>query len=222
MTAHNTQLSALIGFEKVGQLISQLERWTVLWHQHSPELPGEAQSFRDLVQTLHACNFLLWHEEDEVRRRDVPDAVIVGHKRAIDRWNQQRNDTIEQADAHLLATLHGAGVRPRPDAPLHSETPGSILDRLSILSLKIYHMGEQTRRSDVGPEHIATCSARLAVLREQRDDLSACLERLLAELVAGRTWFKLYRQFKMYNDPALNPALARSAAEGSRTLHRQP
>lgn len=222
MRTQLSQISALLGVEKVEELVRQLDEWTLLWHDSLPVLPAVRQGFLPLLQTLHTCNFSLWHEEDEARRPDVPDAVIVGHKRAIDRWNQQRNDTIEQLDAHLLAALGRVGAPPEQDAPQNSETPGSILDRLSILSLKIYHMAEQTRRTDVGPEHIATCSARLAVLRQQRNDLMVCLEQLFHELLAGQKRLRLYRQFKMYNDPALNPALAGSARGAHRTAPDGP
>ncbi|MBC7188530.1 MAG: DUF4254 domain-containing protein [Calditrichaeota bacterium] len=210
----NTQrISALIEAEGVKELVELLDSWTTRWHQDSPKPPAQPDGFLELLQTLHVCNFSLWHEEDEARRPDVPDAVIVAHKRAIDRWNQRRNDTIEQLDGQLLARLECLGVRPHASAPQNSETPGSIVDRLSIASLKIYHMAEQARREDVGPGHRAACEARLVVLREQRDDLVACLERLLIELLAGEKRLKLYRQFKMYNDPALNPALY-GAAKG--------
>jgi hypothetical protein len=82
-----------------------------------------------------------------------------------------------------------------------------MIDRLSILSLKIHHMRLQTLRSDVERAHIESCVAKLSSLVEQRTDLAACLDRLLAEAARGETRFKVYRQFKMYNDPALNPAL---------------
>ena len=153
----------------------------------------------------HRCNRLLWDEEDLARRKSVPDAEIAGNKRSIDRYNQQRNDAIERIDEELLARL--AGVRPKPEAPLNSETPGSIVDRLSILALRIHHMRLQSERKDAGHAHVEACREKLARLHEQRADLAACLDQLLAECAAGSRRFKVYRQFKMYNDPALNPAI---------------
>lgn len=166
----------------------------------------------------HGCNTLLWDEEDQARRRDVADADIVRSKRTIDRLNQARKDAVEQIDLCLLAQLaqRRAGLAPRPDARLHSETPGAMVDRLSILALKIHHMGLQLRRVDVDDAHLAACTAKLAQLREQRADLLHCLDGLLAALEHGTARFKLYRQFKMYNDPRLNPWLARHTA---RTAH---
>ncbi len=157
------------------------------------------------VEENHRCNCLLWDEEDLARRRDVPDAEIAANKRAIDGYNQKRNDAIERIDEHVLVLL--SGVETKSEAKLNSETPGAMIDRLSILSLKIHHMRLQTQRSDVERTHIENCTAKLNRLNEQRTDLAACLERLLAECMRGESHFKVYRQFKMYNDPALNPAI---------------
>ena len=155
------------------------------------------------VEDNHRCNCLLWDEEDLARRRHVPDSEIAGNKRAIDAHNQQRNDAIERIDEHLAGLFSNTGENPK----LSSETPGAMIDRLSILSLKIHHMRLQTRRSDVASAHIENCLLKLNRLNEQRTDLAACLERLLAECARGESTFKVYRQFKMYNDPTLNPAL---------------
>jgi hypothetical protein len=157
------------------------------------------------IATNHRCNRLLWDEEDQARRTDVPDAWIAANKRAIDGHNQKRNDAIERIDEALLARV--AGVTPEPGAWHNSETAGSMIDRLSILALKIHHMRAQTGRTDASPEHIAQCSERLARLQRQREDLGRCLDTLLARAADGRAYWRIYRQFKMYNDPALNPYL---------------
>jgi len=154
------------------------------------------------IQENHRLNDLLWKEEDLARRRHVPDSEIAGNKRAIDRYNQQRNDSIEQIDETLLKSLSI-----KENSRLSSETPGAIVDRLSILSLKIHHMRLQTRRKDVDRAHIEGCAAKLDRLTEQRTDLAFCFDRLLAECARGEARFKIYRQFKMYNDPALNPSI---------------
>jgi hypothetical protein len=61
---------------------------------------------------------------------------------------------------------------------------------------------------EAGLEHVALCAARLARLHAQRVDLAWCLDNLLKDAEAGRAYFKVYRQYKMYNDPALNPYLS--------------
>ena len=155
------------------------------------------------VEDNHRCNCLLWDEEDLARRRNVPDAAIAANKRAIDGYNQKRNDAMERIDEHLLGLFSTA----KENAKLSSETPGAMTDRLSILSLKIHHMRLQTLRSDVDRAHVENCLSKLNHLTEQRTDLAACLDRLLAEAARGESRFKVYRQFKMYNDPALNPAV---------------
>jgi len=170
------------------------------------------------VEANHRFNTLLWGEEDKARRTDVDAAEIAASKRLIDQYNQKRNDAIEALDEAILAELQH--VTPAEDARLNSETAGAMIDRLSILSLKIFHMREQTERTDASPEHIETCRNKLERLQLQRRDLISCLDQLLREAEAGRAYFKVYRQFKMYNDPTLNPYLyaRRSPPQAGRML----
>ncbi len=163
------------------------------------------------VARQHRANFELWHIEDEARRPEATDAEIAGVKRRIDSTNQRRNDLAEELDRMLLEWLAERDL-PRPAAPLNSESPGLIIDRLSILALKIYHTGEEAERRDAPAGHAERNRGRLAILREQRDDLAACLDALWRDTLAGTRRFKLYRQLKMYNDPALNPVIYRKTA----------
>lgn len=158
------------------------------------------------IEHNHRCNIELWDEEDQARRRDVPDSAIANSKRLIDSHNQHRNDAIEQIDEQILTALPNMPETAR----LHSETIGALIDRLSILSLKIFHMDWQTRRSDTDIAHRTTSLGRLARLKEQRTDLAWCLDELVRGCLAGTLRFKAYRQFKMYNDPEFNPWLSNS------------
>ena len=153
----------------------------------------------------HCYNSRLWQEEDKARRTDVDDAEIAGSKRLIDQYNQKRNDAIEALDESILMEL--GNIQPGENMRLNSETAGAMIDRLSILALKIYHMREQTERSDASSDHIEACRDKLERLNAQRQDLISCLDHLLTETAEGRAYFKIYRQFKMYNDPTLNPYL---------------
>lgn len=174
---------------------------TARWHQTPPAAAGDG--FLRLVQENHQRNFELWHEEDIARRDDLGSERIHQAKRAIDRFNQQRNNFIEEMDQHLAAELRPA----ESGVPRNSETPGMIIDRLSIMALKEFHMHEEAVRTDASDEHRAACSAKLARIRHQRADLVQSLAELLDDVTAGRRTFAVYFQFKMYNDPALNPQL---------------
>ena len=174
---------------------------TARWHETEPASSGA--DFLKLVQENHLRNFQLWHEEDIARRDDLGSERIHQAKRAIDRFNQERNNFIEEMDKVLVAELKPA----ESGVPRNSETPGMIIDRLSILALKEFHMWEETVRTEASEEHRTNCSTKLARIRLQRGDLTQSLAELLDDVAAGRRTFGVYYQFKMYNDPALNPQL---------------
>jgi len=177
------------------------------WHSCEPDNPYE--EFLATVCQQHQFNFLLWHEEDIARSAEVSDARIAMVKRAIDGYNQQRNNWIERLDEELIEMLALAGTIPQPDARLNTETPGSAIDRLSIMSLRIYHLNEQLERTDVDARHVEKVKERVQRCELQQADLSQSLSEHLADLYAGRKLLKVYRQMKMYNDPTLNPYLYR-------------
>ncbi len=188
------------------------------WPQQFPTTVQPSELWH-WVQRNHRYNSLLWAEEDLARRTTVADADIAANKRAIDGYNQARNDATERVDEFLLLALGLVDAasahtdapvsHPPAGARLNSETAGSMIDRLSIMALKVHAMHLQTLRTDVDETHRSTSAAKLARLQQQRQDLGACLDALLADARAGRAYFKVYRQFKMYNDPSFNPELVK-------------
>jgi Protein of unknown function (DUF4254) len=188
-------------------LAAQQTKLTAQWHQAPPAAAGEG--FSRLLEENHLRNFSLWHEEDIARRDDLGFERVYQAKRNIDRFNQERNNYAEEMDKAIVAAL----APPPSGCPRNSETPGMMLDRMSILALKEYHMHEETVRPEATAAHREKCAEKLARIRQQRADLTTCLAELLADVVAGRRTFSAYFQFKMYNDPALNPQLYRNAAQ---------
>ena len=193
---------------KVSELLEKQLKEVLQWHVKLPETDYlETSDFPSLVSRQHYVNFELWHQEDMARDPDAPDSKIAAVKRAIDVLNQRRNDMIEQMDQYLLTVLQKNNIQYTADAEMNSETPGSIIDRLSINALKIYHMDEEIQRPNVDDEHRKKCSGKLSVLNDQRNDLKKSLETLLADLNNGKKRLKVYQQMKMYNDKNLNPIL---------------
>ena len=182
---------------------------TARWHEDGAliETENEPHELGPCIVAQHACNFKLWHIEDMARRRDVGPEVIADCKQRIDALNQQRNDGMEKVDACLLRMLQPLLPQAAGQPRYNTESLGMAIDRLSILSLKIWHMDEQLLRTDVDAAHIQNCANKAAVLREQRQDLERSVLELLDEFVAGTKQPRLYFQFKMYNDPKLNPEL---------------
>jgi hypothetical protein len=190
----------------VEKLTALQDELTTIWHVAPDAELQTDDEFTELLGKQHRANYDLWHTEDEARTPGATDAQIVDVKRRIDTTNQRRNDLAEQIDATLLKALATRGL-PAKDAPLNSESPGLMIDRLSILALKIYHTREEAERTDAPEGHAARNLERLGILEEQRTDLAHCLDALWSETLTGTRRFKVYRQLKMYNDPNLNPAI---------------
>ncbi len=146
-----------------------------------------------------------WHLEDIIRDPAIDPVEALALKRRIDRSNQDRTDMVEEIDTYYRELF--ADVKPQPGATINTESPAWAIDRLSILALKIYHMAAEVARTDASAEHKAKCEAKLNILLQQRDDLTAAIDTLLDDIAAGRKYMKVYRQMKMYNDPATNPVL---------------
>ena len=155
----------------------------------------------------HKCwiDTVQWHFEDIIRNPDIDPKEALVLKRRIDKSNQDRTDMVEDIDSYFRELYKD--ITPMHNATINTESPAWAIDRLSILALKIWHMKEQTERTDASEDHIATCRGKLAVLIEQQKDLSTAIDQLLDDIKAGRKYMKVYRQMKMYNDPNTNPVL---------------
>jgi hypothetical protein len=161
-----------------------------------------------IEQTLYAKNWIdavQWHLEDIIRNPEIDPVEALALKRRIDHSNQDRTDMVEELDTYFRNKY--AEVKVKPGATINTESPAWALDRLSILALKIYHMEQEVKRTDADASHIARCQAKLDVLLEQRTDLISAIDQLLADIEDGKKYMKVYRQMKMYNDPATNPVL---------------
>lgn len=183
------------------------------WHREERPSPNPYPE-NSLEYTLYRKNqvdTIQWHIEDEIRRPDIALEQVVALKREIDQLNQDRTDTVEKIDDFIGELVQG--VTPGVNARLNSESPAWLVDRMSILELKIYHMQEQVERKDATSDHIEKCRAKLAVLLDQRQDLSQALDELIDDYLRGLKKFKVYRQMKMYNDKNLNPSLYKSGAQ---------
>ncbi len=146
-----------------------------------------------------------WHLEDIIRDPNINPVEALKLKRRIDKSNQDRTDLVEKIDSYFYTQYHE--VKAMPGATINTESPAWAVDRLSILALKIFHMREQTERTDATAQHRETCQLKLSVLLTQKEDLSTAIDQLLADFEAGRKYMKVYKQMKMYNDPATNPVL---------------
>lgn len=192
----------------IDQLLKTQSQKVIDWHVNLSLT--ESQLPWAFIEENMKWNFMLWHEEDIARIKDIDPLRIVEAKRSIDQYNQARNNAMEKIDEWILSYLENNQVT--PGEKMHSETPGMMIDRLAIMALKKFHMEEETLRKDVDQSHIDKCSSKVAVLTEQIADLSNALNIVINDLLESKLQFKVYRQFKMYNDPSLNPELYKRSA----------
>lgn len=183
-----------------------IEDYHVYDHVDTPmRNPYPEGSFEYLLYKKNWIDTVQWHLEDIIRLPDINPVEALQIKRRIDKSNQDRTDTVELMDDYFMDQFRN--VQYKPHARINSETPAWLLDRMSILLLKIYHMREQTLRTDAGTDHIARCTAKLNVLLEQKEDMQLAFDQLIEDIKNGERRMKVYRQMKMYNDASLNPML---------------
>lgn len=169
------------------------------------ENPYESKSLDHLLYHKNWIDTVQWHYEDLIREPSIDPVSALELKRKIDASNQERTDMVEYIDSYFLKEF--SSVENLDDATINTESPAWAIDRLSILALKIYHMKEEAHRPSASEEHRAACAKKLAVLMEQKTDLSTAIDQLLTDMKAGKKYMKVYKQMKMYNDESLNPVL---------------
>ncbi|RIV44599.1 DUF4254 domain-containing protein [Flagellimonas pelagia] len=167
--------------------------------------PYPKDKIEHLLYRKNWIDTVQWHYEDIIRDPAIDPVDALDLKRKIDASNQDRTDLVEYIDSYFLQKYQSVQVK--ENATINTESPAWAIDRLSILALKIYHMQEEVNRTDASAEHIQKCSDKLAVLLEQKKDLSTAIDQLLADIEAGNKYMKVYKQMKMYNDEELNPIL---------------
>lgn len=167
--------------------------------------PYPSGSFEALLYLKNWIDTVQWHLEDIIRDPQIDPVKGIAIKRRIDKSNQDRTDTVEKIDDVFLEEFRN--VKPKAGARINSETPAWLLDRMSILMLKIYHMNEQVQRKDASADHIQKCQLKLNILLEQKQDMRTAFDELIEDIQSGDRRFKVYRQMKMYNDTSLNPVL---------------
>jgi len=187
------------------RLIEWFSDLTELWHDAAPIKPNDIASPKGLTQWIHYKNYIVWHLEEYVRKEETTDVEILKAEKTIDMHNLKRLAAIEQIDIWLDNVLKSAGISLGDDALVNSETPGSIIDRLSIITLKIFHIRRHLEAEDLDEKTRSNLKIRLAVLQEQYDDVVSALDALLLDLRQAKKRHKVYRQFKIYNDPSFHP-----------------
>ena len=209
-SSHAAHHALPVASAEIDALLADL---VVRWHEVEPAHAEEG--LQGKVCDLHRFNFLLWHEEDIARSPAVTDTRIAAVKRAIDGYNQARNDAIEKLDDWLIGELATRRVVARAEAPAYTHLVGSEIDRLSILELRRFHMREQLDRADATQEHREKAAARMAVLDAQRGHLIEAIDRLLTEIFLGQRPLRVFRMMKMYNDPTMNPYLYQTGTKAA-------
>jgi len=176
-----------------------------LWHDTAPIPPSEYQSPKGMTQWIHYQNFIVWHLEEILRDSSISTEKITRIEKAVDKHTHQRIDVLEQIDIWIKNVIDNADVKIKKEAVVHSETPSNIINRLSVLSLKIFHMQERLESDETAMDERMAVELRLNILKEQMQDVAVALDMLLEDLRKGKKQHKVYRQFKIYNDPSFHP-----------------
>ena len=120
--------------------------------------PYDEKSLENVMYEKCWIDTVQWHLEDIIRKPNIEPSEALKIKRRIDSSNQDRTDMVEELDEYFFKKY--SSENPNQDAILNTETPAWAVDRLSILSLKIYHMKEETERNSASNDHRKKCSLK--------------------------------------------------------------
>ena len=166
---------------------------------------NDSSSLEKIIYNKCWIDTVQWHLEDIIRKPNIEPSEALKIKRRIDSSNQDRTDMVEELDDYFFKKY--SSENPKQEAILNTETPAWAIDRLSILSLKIYHMKEEAERDTASTDHRKKCSFKLSILMEQKSNLSMAIDQLFENISNGKVRIATYKQMKMYNDESLNPEL---------------
>ena len=192
-------------------------QWIELIHQvHGQDLASQVHLHRqipatptdtlgDILQIQHHYNCQLWAQEDIARSLSISVEKLAAVKRRIDTLNQQRNNWIEEINERFMQALIQMKIKPLQDARLNTETIGSVIDRLSILSQRIRALDKLSR--DTNTEVSQPATEMLFTCQKQQKVLTNSLGELFIDVLLGKKIHYSFRMMKLYNDKRFNPFL---------------
>lgn len=160
-----------------------------------PEEAGD--TLFELIKENIKTNQTLWDLEDEARMLDLGPQHVASAKEEIDKYNQIRNNLIREIDEEIVKQMD---ITPLEDQKkFYAESPGMIIDRLSILFIKsfiIKKLVELIEEDDLQDEY----SQKVDIVLKQIDDIGAFLNLYFERLERKEVYFEVQKPVKIYND----------------------
>lgn len=161
-----------------------------------PRSASIIEAFRDTISRDHAGLHVLetanelaahhqrqWHAEDTSRAPGASAEDIAASKRLIDELNTKRVALVERVDEWVAGQIH----RVVPHASLHTETLGSVVDRLAIAWVRANSLINTNDARD---------RARLAL--RQLAELADAYDDLVRDVATGHRRLPTWRALKTY------------------------
>lgn len=149
-----------------------------------------------LIYLLIKTNKTLWGLEDSVRIIEFGDEHVARAKKDIDIYNQKRNDLIRELDIVLHKLLNvSKGVK----ESFYSESPGMIIDRLSIIFIKLSFVQKiisVIEENGLKMEYVE----KEKILKKQTESIGNFLDLYMKRLLKKEVFFNIQQHVKIYND----------------------